>query len=140
MFFLIQQDGGIPIYEQIVAQVIYGVAAGSLEPGTLIPSVRELAERLLVHPNTVARAFQELERAGVVTARRGRGMEVTADAPAACRARRQELVRNRIRAALREAAGSALSSEDIRDLVEHELALVNGSPPPPPESRTWKPS
>ena len=64
MLFLINPDGGAPIFEQIVAQVIYGVAAGSLEPGTLIPSVRELAERLLVHPNTVARAFQELERAG----------------------------------------------------------------------------
>src|SRR5438132_10035986 len=135
MMFRVRPDSPIPIYEQIVTQVTFGIASGSLEPGTLIPSVRELAERLLVHPNTVARAFQELERAGVVTSRRGRGMEVTADAPAACRARRQELVRNRIRTALREAAGSALSSEDIRDLVEHELALVNGSPPPPPESR-----
>src|SRR5438132_13268953 len=118
MLFSIQPDGPVPIYEQIVAQVIYGVAAGALEPGTLIPSVRELAERLLVHPNTVARAFQELERAGVVTARRGRGMEVTPDAPATCRAKRQELIRNRIRTALREAAGSALSSDDIRQLVE----------------------
>src|SRR2546423_416978 len=140
MLFSIHPDGPVPIYEQIVAQVIYGVAAGTLEVGTFIPSVRELAERLLVHPNTVARAFQELERAGVVTSRRGRGMEVTAEAPAACRARRQELVRNRIRTALREAAGSALSSEDIRLLVEEELALVNASPPPPPENRTWKPS
>ena len=79
-----------------------------------IPSVRELAEQLLVHPNTVARAFQDLERAGVVTPRRGRGMEVTASAPAACRARRQELVRGRIRQALREAAASVLSPEEIR--------------------------
>src|SRR5947209_17944776 len=140
MFFSIQPDGPVPIYEQIVAQVIYGVAAGTLEVGTFIPSVRELAEQLLVHPNTVARAFQELEHAGVVTPRRGRGMEVTAQAPAACRARRQELVRGRIRQALREAAASALSSDDVRLLVEEELALVNGSPPPPPESRTWKPS
>ncbi len=93
MLFSIQPDGPVPIYEQIVAQVIYGVAAGTLEVGTFIPSVRELAEHLLVHPNTVARAFQELERAGVVTARRGRGMEVAEEAPAACQARRQELVR-----------------------------------------------
>jgi len=127
MIFSIQPDGLVPIYEQIVAQVIYGVAAGSLEVGTFIPSVRELAERLLVHPNTVARAFQELERVGVVTPRRGRGMEVTEDAPAACRARRQELVRARIRQALREAAGSVLSPEEIRKLVEEELAAVNGT-------------
>src|SRR5438105_6748684 len=103
MLFSIQADGQVPIYEQIVAQVIYGVAAGTLEVGTLIPSVRDLAQQLLVHPNTVARAYQELERAGVVTARRGRGMEVTEEAPAACQSRRQEIVRGRIREALREA-------------------------------------
>ncbi len=127
MIISIQPDGAVPIYEQIVAQVIYGVAAGTLEVGTLIPSVRELAQQLLVHPNTVARAFQELERAGVVTARRGRGMEVTEDAPTACRTRRQELVRDRIRQALREAAASVLPPDEIRRLVEEELAAVNGA-------------
>jgi GntR family transcriptional regulator len=130
MIFSIQPDGPVPIYEQIVAQIIYGVAAGSLEAGSFIPSVRELAEQLLVHPNTVARAFQELEREGVVTPRRGRGMEVTADAPATCRAKRQELVRARIRQALREAAASVLSPQEIRDLVEQELAAVNGKQRP----------
>ena len=72
-----RRESSVPIYEQIVAQVIFGVASGSLEAGALIPSVRDLAGRLTVHPNTVARAFQELERQGVVTARRGRGMEVS---------------------------------------------------------------
>jgi GntR family transcriptional regulator len=126
MFFSIHPEGPVPIYEQIVSQVIYGVAAGTLEAGTFIPSVRELAQQLLVHPNTVARAFQGLERAGVVTPRRGRGMEVTADAPRACLGLRDELVRNRIRQALREAAGSALAAEDIRKIVDEELAAVNG--------------
>jgi GntR family transcriptional regulator len=130
MIISIQADGPVPIYEQIVAQVIYGVAAGTLEVGTFIPSVRELAEQLLVHPNTVARAFMELERAGVVTPRRGRGMEVTEQAPATCKARRQELVRGRIRQALREAAASVLSPEEIRHLVEEELAAVNGARQP----------
>ncbi len=127
MIFTIQPDGPVAIYEQIVAQVIYGVAAGTLEAGTLIPSVRDIAQQLRVNPNTVARAFQELERAGVVTARRGRGMEVTETAPAACKARRQEIVRARIRQALREAVASVLSPEEIRRLVEEELAAVNGT-------------
>jgi GntR family transcriptional regulator len=127
MLFSIQPDGPVPIYEQIVAQVIYGVAAGTLEVGTFIPSVRDLAEQLLVHPNTVARAFQELERTGVVTPRRGRGMEVTEQAPSTCKTRRQELVRERIRQALREAVSSVLPPEDIRRLVEEELAAVNGA-------------
>jgi GntR family transcriptional regulator len=127
MLITVQADGPVPIYEQIVAQVIYSVAAGSLEVGTFIPSVRELAEQLLVHPNTVARAFQELERGGVVVPRRGRGMEVAEQAPAACRARRQDLVRQRIRQALREAVASALPAEEVRRLVDEELTAVNGT-------------
>jgi GntR family transcriptional regulator len=126
MIFSIRPEGPQPIYEQIVAQVIYGVAAGTLEAGTFIPSVRDLAEQLLVHPNTVARAFQELERTGVVTPRRGRGMEVTPEAPKACKSLRNDLVRGRIRQALREAAASALGADDIRIMVEEELAAVNG--------------
>jgi GntR family transcriptional regulator len=126
MLLTIHADGPVPIYEQIVAQIIYGVAAGTLEAGSFIPSVRELAEQLLVHPNTVARAFQELEHAGVVTPRRGRGMEVTPEAPKQCRVLRKELVRGRIRQAVREAAASALGAEEIRSMVEQELAQLNG--------------
>src|SRR5438093_8484082 len=109
MMFRVRPDSPIPIYEQIVTQVTFGIASGGLEPGTMIPSVRELAQRLVVHPNTVARAFQELERQEVVAAVRGRGMEVTPQAPALCRARRKEIIQGRIGAALREAAASALA-------------------------------
>jgi len=128
MLFDIQPDAGVPIYEQIVAQIIYAIASGALEPGTMIPSVRELAEKILVHPNTAARAFQELERRGVVTARRGRGMEVTPEGPALCRAQRQEILRERIRQVLREAVSSALPPAAIRKLVDAELDHANGNP------------
>jgi GntR family transcriptional regulator len=126
MLFAIQPDSPVPIYEQIVAQVIFGVASGSLEVGALIPSVRELASRLLVHPNTVVKAFQKLEERGVITARRGKGMEVTPGAPSICRAQRQEIVRRRIREALQEAVSSALDPEEIRQLVEEAFLQVNG--------------
>jgi GntR family transcriptional regulator len=127
MLISVEADGAVPIYEQIVAQVIYAVAAGSLEAGALVPSVRELAQQLVVNPNTVARAYQELERAGVLTPRRGLGMAVAEGAPAACEAHRKEIVRGRIRDALREAVASVLSPEEIRRLVEEELAAVNGA-------------
>jgi GntR family transcriptional regulator len=126
LFLHIQPDSPVPIYAQIVAQVTFAIASGALEPGTMIPSVRDLAGRLLVHPNTVARAFQELERRGAVAARRGRGMEVTANGPLTCRAQRREIVRGRIREALREAASSALTPDEIHKLVEEELARVDG--------------
>jgi GntR family transcriptional regulator len=126
MLFDIHPDSPVPIFEQIVAQVIFTIASGATPVGKLIESVRDLAKRLLVHPNTVAKAYQELERKGVITARRGRGMEVTPEAPQLCREYRQELVRKRIREALREAASSALDPEEIRELVEEELTRVNG--------------
>jgi GntR family transcriptional regulator len=126
MLFDIQHNSPVPIYEQIVAQITFGIASGALEVGSLMPGVRELGPQLLVHPNTVVRAYQELERQGVVTMRRGRGMEVTADAPAICRAKRQEIIRDHIRVVLREAVSSALAADDIRKLVDDELARANG--------------
>jgi GntR family transcriptional regulator len=121
MWFDIDPKSPISIFEQIVSQVIFNIASGGLAAGDLIPSVRDLGMRLTVHPNTVAKAFQELERLGVVTARRGRGMEVTPDAFKICQAQRRERVGKRIREALREAVGSGLSAEEIRRLVEEEL-------------------
>jgi GntR family transcriptional regulator len=127
MFFDIQHKADVPIYEQIVAQLVYQIAAGDPLPGQLLPSVRDLAKMVVVNPNTVAKAVAELERRGVVEARRGMGMEVTARGPALCRKRREEIVRQRIREALREAA-LALPAEELRGLVEEELAQTNGKP------------
>jgi GntR family transcriptional regulator len=126
MILDIHPDSPVPIYEQIVTQVIYGVASGALEPGTMIPSIRDLADEIIVHPNTVARAWQELERRGVVAARRGKGMEVTSEGVAISRAQRQELVRQRIRDTLREAVSSHLAPDEIRKLIDDELARANG--------------
>lgn len=125
MLFDIDPDSDTPIFEQIVAQVIFNIASGGLEAGELIPSVRELGTRLTVHPNTVAKAFQALERTGILAARRGRGMEVTPDALKICQARRRETVGKRIREALREAVSSGLSAEEVRRLVEEEIGRVN---------------
>ncbi len=126
MLFDIQPDSTVPIYEQIVAQVVFGIASGSDEVGATIPSVRELAQRLLVNPNTVARAFQELERSGILESKRGRGMEVAENAPRLCRQRRQEIVSRRIRETLREAASSGLPADIIRQIVEQELQRLDG--------------
>jgi GntR family transcriptional regulator len=126
LFDVIQPDSHVPAYEQIMAQVTFGIASGLLEAGSLIPSVRKLAELVMAHPNTVAKAFLLLERDGILVTRPGRGMEVTPEAPRVCQARRQEIVRNRVRAALREAVQSALSAEEIRQIVEEELTHVNG--------------
>lgn len=126
MVFQVQPDSQVPIYEQIAAQVVFGVAAGDLPPGELVPSVRDLAQRLLVNPNTVARAYQDLERLGVLETKRGLGMQVAAEAQQLCDARRREIIRGRLRATLREAASGGLSAEDIHELIDEEWVRANG--------------
>lgn len=126
MIFELHDKSPVPIYEQIVSQVIFAVASDGLAVGEIIPSVRDMAQRILAHPNTVARAYQELERRGVLAAKRGVGMEVTANAPKLCREQRQEIVRTHVRDALRSAVASALSAGEIRKLVDEELNHVNG--------------
>ena len=126
MLFHIDPHNGIPIYEQIAAQVVFGVAAGDPPPGDLVPSVRDLAGKLIVNPNTVARAYQELERLGVLEPRRGLGMQVTAKAPSLCDARRREIIRTRLVDAVREAVAGGLTAEDVHDLVDEEWTRANG--------------
>jgi GntR family transcriptional regulator len=120
MRILVRSDSPVPIYEQIVSQIVFAVAAGDVRAGDEVPSVRELAQQLVVNPNTVARAFQELERLGVVESRRGMNMVVAAEGPKRCRDRRKEIVRGRVREALREAASAGLSANDVHEIVDAE--------------------
>ena len=123
----VSPDSAVPIYEQILSQVVFAVAAGDLPAGEAVPSVRELSQQLIVNANTVARAYQELERLGVVEARRGVGMFVTDGGPKVCRDRRMVLVRDRVRETVREAAAAGLSAEELRQLVDDEWPRRNGT-------------
>jgi GntR family transcriptional regulator len=73
MLFQIDPSNGIPIFLQIVNQVKYKVATGAAQEGDRLPSVRELASTLRINPNTVAKAYGELERDGVIKTKRGLG-------------------------------------------------------------------
>ena len=73
----ISTSDGVPIYQQIARQVRYLIAAGRLQPGEELQPIRVLAEQLTVNPNTVARAYLELEHAGIVTKRHGSGTYVS---------------------------------------------------------------
>ena len=130
MLTRVSPDSTVPIYEQILAQVVFAVAAGDLPAGESVPSVRELASRLLVNANTVSRAYMELERLGVVEARRGVGMFVTDGGPKVCRERRKVLVRDRVRETVREAAAAGLSLDELRQLVDDEWPRRNGHAKP----------
>jgi GntR family transcriptional regulator len=77
----IDTDNPVPIFQQIVGRLSAAVAAGVHKPGELVPSVRQMAVNLRVNPNTVQRAYEQLERDGILVSRRGSGMAVADDAP-----------------------------------------------------------
>lgn len=120
MTIRVRPDSPVPIYEQIASQIIFAVAASDLVVGDLVPSVRDLASQLVVNPNTVVRAYQELERAGVIETRRGLGMAVAEGAEKACLDRRKAIVRDRLKEALREAAAAGLAPADVCKMVEDD--------------------
>jgi GntR family transcriptional regulator len=121
MFFAIEFSDGLAIYEQIVRQVKYAVAGGALKPGELIPSVRELARELAINPNTVARAYRELQGDRVLDSVRGTGLEVASGAAERCRNERIKLIRARLKQVLAEAKRSGLDDAELRTLVDKEL-------------------
>lgn len=124
MFLSLDHQNGLAIYDQIVRQVKFAVACGALRKGELVPSVRELARELAVNPNTVARAYRELQGEGVLSPVRGTGMEVAEGAERQCRSQRRELIKARLRQVLDEAVQSQLEADELRSLVEQELSAA----------------
>jgi GntR family transcriptional regulator len=124
MFFSIDPSDGLAIYDQIVRQVKFAVASGAVKPGELVASVRELARELAINPNTVARAYRQLQAEGVLEPLRGTGLAVARQAARQCRGERLELIRTRLRQVLAEAKQSRLDGDELRSLIEQELAAV----------------
>jgi GntR family transcriptional regulator len=130
MFFSIDPSGDVPIYEQIVRQVKLAVADGVLVGGQMVPSVRQLSKNLAINPNTIARAYQQLQSDLVLEPLRGRGMIVRRDSVPRCTKARNSLVAESVRRALADALSGGMAAEDLRELFETELAqqaASNGS-------------
>jgi GntR family transcriptional regulator len=113
----ISESDGLPIYLQIVNQVKYLVASGRLSPGAEMPPIRVLAERLVINPNTVARAYRELEVAGVVVKRRTNGTFVSDNASPLARRERIKILTERIDALLAEARQMDFGIDETVQLV-----------------------
>ena len=108
---------GVPIYRQVVNQVKYLVASGRLNPGDQLPPVRKLASELIVNPNTVARAYRELESDGVVSTRQGAGVFVSGNGSPLARREQNKILSDRIDALLSEAKQMKLDTEAVVKLL-----------------------
>ncbi len=126
MFFSIDPNNGIAIYEQMVRQVKFAVTDGVLVPGQLLPSVRTLSVQLAINPNTVAKAFQLLQADGVAESLRGRGLAICSDAVGICQKARRSLLEDRLRSAISEALHGGLSSKEVRRLMLAQLDQLDG--------------
>ena len=120
----ISPHDGVPIYLQIVNQVKYLVASGRLAPGEELPAIRVLADRLTVNPNTVARAYRELEVAGVVEKRRTAGTYVSAAGSPLARRNRVKILTDRIDALLAEARQLNIPTDEVIDLIRQRDEIL----------------
>ena len=121
MIIRIEASNGLAIFDQIARQIKFSVAHGALRAGDMIPSVRELAQRLAVNPNTVARAYRDLQVDGVVEPLRGEGLRIARAAPERCRKERQKLLKERLKSAILECRHGGLEPPEIRELIREVL-------------------
>ncbi|MCG6155134.1 GntR family transcriptional regulator [Rubinisphaera margarita] len=121
MFPVIDPQNGIPIFEQVCRQVKFAIADKAYLPGELLPSVREMAQKMAVNPNTVARSYGELQREGIIESVRGTGMQIATDATQLCQKERKRLIQERIASVLQEAKASQISRDDVNRFIEREM-------------------
>lgn len=117
MEFTITPATGIPIYLQLTEQICAGIARGRLRPDERLPSVRELSQTLVVNPNTVARAYTELEREGTLYTRPGMGVFVNnAPEPLSKKVRRERLLAG-VDRLLVDAVRFGFTAEEVSELI-----------------------
>lgn len=125
MIFRTNPHSGVPLYLQLIEQVRHGVETGALRPNEQLPGIRTLSEELVINPNTVAKAYREMEHEGLIALRHGAGAFIAEQRHA-----KPLEVMQRGRAVIRGAMASlhelSLNEGEIRRLVESELAEANG--------------
>lgn len=123
MYIQIDAKSSTPLYAQIKEQMRRAVAAGVLQPGDQAPRVRDLAEELRVNPNTVARAYRELQAEGLLVARRGSGTFISDDAEAIGEEEQRRMLAERLEEAARLAREAGLSKDDFLKMVGRATRL-----------------
>jgi GntR family transcriptional regulator len=121
MQFHLDQRSGLPMYLQIVQQVKEALRLGLLDVGDQLPTVREVVAELAINPNTVAKAYRELEREGLVDARQGRGTFVSSTLIASSSLEHHESLRRALLDWLADAQRAGIDAESIRALVSRTL-------------------
>ena len=121
MRFRVNPSLGVPIYLQLMEQVKHAIETGALQAGDQLPGMRPLAEELVMNPNTVAKAYRELEHEGVIELRHGMGAFVSPNARANRIADKLRDAQKVVAATVKRLRASGLGDDEIRRVVEAEL-------------------
>jgi GntR family transcriptional regulator len=122
MLFRPNPSSGVPIYLQLMEQVKHAVETGALRPGEQLPGIRPMAEQLVINPNTVAKAYRELEHEGVIELRHGAGAFVSANARPKKLTDKLRAAQDIVSSAVERLHARGVTDEEIRRLFEAELA------------------
>jgi len=121
VIFTIHASSAQPIYLQLMQQIRHAIATGVLKAGEGLPGVRTLAQQLVISPNTVVKAYTELQHEGVLDLRHGSGAYVAQRRSTKSKADRFRLAQERVRSLVEKLQSEGLSEEEIQRLVEAEL-------------------
>ncbi|HXB74405.1 MAG TPA: GntR family transcriptional regulator [Candidatus Acidoferrales bacterium] len=121
--FRIQPASGIPIYVQLIEQVKHAVESCLLMPGDQLPGIRTLSQQLVISPNTVVKAYTELDREGVIALRHGAGAFVADRGAAPDRAEDVPLARGLVKDLVKKLRRHGWSDDEIRRFVDAELTF-----------------
>jgi len=121
MLLRVNPSSGVPIYLQLMEQVKHSIETGALRPGEQLPGMRPLAEELVINPNTVAKAYRELEHEGVIELRHGAGAFVSAAARAKKLTDTLRAGQAVVAAVVEKLRARGLQDEEIRRLFDAEL-------------------
>jgi DNA-binding transcriptional regulator YhcF (GntR family) len=116
---------GVPVYRQIINQVKYMVASGRLQPGQELPPIRALAEKLVINPNTVVRAYTELQRDGVVESRHGSGTYISQNTKEKAEPGAIAVLQPKIDSLLSDASHLKLELEEVLQLIHERHDLLS---------------
>jgi GntR family transcriptional regulator len=123
LIFRINHSSGIPLYLQLMEQVKHAIETGALRAGEQLPAIRKLAEDVVMNPNTVVRAYRELEHEGVIELKHGSGAFISDSEAGRIKVMRRGQAL--IETAMEKLTALGLSEPEIRRLVENELALLH---------------
>ena len=121
MFFKLTPTTGQPLYLQLMQQIRHATETGALQDGDQLPGIRTLAEELVVSPNTVAKAYSELEHDGLLELRQGSGAFVSVKRRTRSLADHVRLARRRLRDLIEQLRENGLLDEEIKRAFEAEL-------------------